>query len=92
MEMQHTWLEAVLTVASITSITSVGLLWFFRKKDQQKLAAELHLRREQSRLHASATEASLAVEELVLGPVAQDRDIRRFVARRAPEWTAATHR
>ncbi len=88
--MHHTWLEAVLTVASITSVTSVALLWFLHKRDGHKLAADIRLLREQTRLHSSAAEEPQVPVTSVPEQGAIDRDIRQFVARRLAGWVAAT--
>jgi hypothetical protein len=88
-------LQLLLNVVVVTGITSLTLLWYLRRRDHQKVSAELKLRLEQPPLPTLAARTERAPEErgeAEFAPVLDtlpsgDQDIRRYVARRSREWS-----
>src|SRR5580704_7819915 len=85
-------------VIAITAVTALALMWFLRKKDQQRLMGALNMGRPVA--PPPAADPVQKVEQSpeqdpVHGPVPtpvvlpeMDRDIRQFVTRRAQAWSA----
>lgn len=88
-------LQLLLNVVVITGITSLTLIWYLRKRDHQRVSAELKLRLEQPPLPPLAAQTERPPEgrgEAEYAPVpdtlqSADQDIRRYVARRSREWS-----
>ena len=90
MQLDHPTLQLIFNVVTITGVTSVALICHLRKRDNQKLAAELNLRQTRDRLHSEIVTVQTASSASMPEQSAMPQDIRQFVARRAQVWTMAT--
>ena len=90
MELDQPTLQLIFNVVTITGVTSVALICYLRKRDNQKLAAELNLRKTRDRLDSDIVTVQTAPAASIPAQSAVHQDIRDFVARRAQNWTMAT--
>ena len=90
MELDQPTLQLIFNVVTITGVTSVALICHLRRRDKQKLAAELNLRQTRDRLHSEIVTVQTAPAASIPEQSATHQDIREFVARRAQNWTMAT--
>ena len=90
MELDQPTLQLIFNVVTITSVTSVALICYLRKRDNQKLAADLNLRQTRDRLHSDIVTVQTAPSASMPEQSPMPQDIRQFVARRAQVWTMAT--
>jgi hypothetical protein len=80
----------IFNVVTITGVASVALICYLRKRDNQKLAAELNLRQTRDRLHSDIVTVRTAPSASMPEQSAMHQDIRAYVARRVQDWTMAT--
>jgi len=88
MEFNQPQLQLIFNVIAITAITSLAVMCALLKRDKDKLATEINLRRNRS-LHSSKTPAAPPQPTPgVSVPSGAQQDIRQFVAHRAQSWMA----
>ena len=87
-------LQLLLNVVVITGITSLTSMWVLRRRDQQRVSAELRLRQATSLGTQVQKEKAPAADEVTCAPILNtlpggNPDIRQYVARRSRDWTVA---
>lgn len=88
MEFNQPQLQLIFNVIAITTITSLAVMCALLKRDKDKLATEINLRRNQS-LNQSKTPATTPQPApRASEPSGTQQDIRQFVAHRAQGWMA----
>jgi hypothetical protein len=79
-ELDQPALQLILNVVMITGVTSLALICHLLKRDNQKLALELTLRREEDRRNPKILTAQAAFV------CSEHEDIRQYVAVRKHDW------
>jgi hypothetical protein len=92
MELDQPALQWLFNVVTITGFTSLVVLCYVLKKENQKLTLELahtQLRDEHSEITIRASTGAGSISEQKTGPTElplEHQDIRNFVARRSRDW------
>ena len=96
MELDQSALQWLFNVVMITGFTSLVLLCYVFKKENQKLTFELgqrQLRDQHSMITMRGAAPAGSISEQKTGPTElplEPQDIRAFVARRSGDWFAST--